>query len=184
MLLLDLPGRGAAGLLTVLAGIAGVTCSARVYIVRARPAWFTGYTLAEFYATAALLGPFFVQTLLAQTVNGPIPSWVRFAAVAGATAQLFTQLLKLLWLSRSEAFELRASSLLLSGRLQSLFLTRLAILAVAGVLLPLLATHGWIIPAAFVVTLAGEWLGRYLFFVSVVPKNIAAAFTSGERLAA
>ena len=29
--------------------------------------------------------------------------------------------------------------------------------------------------------LAGEWLGRYLFFVSVVPKNIAAAFTSGER---
>jgi hypothetical protein len=132
-----------------------------------------------------MLGPFFVQMLLAQTIGGPIPSWVRYAAVAGASAQLITQLLKFLWLSRSEIFELRASSLLLSGRLQNLFLTRLAVLAVAGVVLPLVATHvGWIVSAAFVVALAGEWLGRYLFFVSVVPKNIAAAFTSGERLAA
>jgi DMSO reductase anchor subunit len=184
MLLLDLPGRGSAGLLTVLAGVAGVTCSARIYVVRARPAWFSGYTVAEFFSTAVLLGPFFVQILLAPTIAGPIPSWVRYAAVAGASAQLITQLLKFLWLSRSEVFELRASSLLLSGRLQNLFLTRLAVLAVAGVLLPLLATHGSIISAAFAAALAGEWLGRYLFFVSVVPKNIAAAFTSGERLAA
>lgn len=184
MLILDLPGRGVAGLLTALAGVAGVTCSARIYVVRARPAWFAGYTLAEFFSTAALLGPFFVQMLLAETVTGPIPSWIRFAVVAGASGQLITQVLKFLWLSRSEVFELRASSLLLSGRLQSLFLTRLTVLAVAGVLLPLLATHGWILSAAFAAALAGEWLGRYLFFVSVVPKNIAAAFTSGERLAA
>jgi hypothetical protein len=98
--------------------------------------------------------------------------------------QLITQLLKFLWLSRSEVFELRASSLLLSGQLQNLFLTRLAILVVAGVLLPLVATSGWMIVAAFALALAGEWLGRYLFFVSVVPKSIAAAFTSGERAAA
>jgi formate dehydrogenase iron-sulfur subunit len=87
-------------------------------------------------------------------------------------------------LSRSEVFELRASSLLLSGRLRNLFLTRLAVLLVAGVLLPLVSTDGWIVSVAFALALAGEWLGRYLFFVSVVPKNIAAAFTSGERMAA
>ena len=184
MLLFDLPGRGVAGLLTVLAGLAGVTSSARIYVVRARPAWFTGYTLAEFYSTVLLLGPFFVQVLLVRTLDGPIPPWVRFAAVAGASAQLIVQLLKFLWLSRSEVFELRAASLLLSGRLQSLFLARLAVLAAAGVLLPLIATRGWTIAAAFAAALAGEWLGRYLFFVSVVPKNIAAAFTSGERIAA
>jgi hypothetical protein len=40
------------------------------------------------------------------------------------------------------------------------------------------------IAVAFPMALAGEWLGRYLFFVSVVPKSIAAAFTSGERMAA
>ncbi len=125
-----------------------------------------------------------MQILLVQILGGAIPSWVRLTAVAGASVQLIAQMLKFLWLSRSEVFELRASSLLLSGRLQNLFLTRLAVLAVAGVLLPLVATRGWMIAVAFAMALAGEWLGRYLFFVSVVPKNIAAAFTSGERAAA
>ena len=36
---------------------------------------------------------------------------------------------------------------------------------------------------ALVVALAGEWLGRWLFFVSVVPKNVAAAFTTAGRAA-
>jgi formate dehydrogenase iron-sulfur subunit len=184
MLMFNLPGRGAAGLCTVLAGLAGVTCSARIYMVRARPAWFSGYTLAECFSTALFLGPLFVQTLLIHTLGIPIPSWIRFASVAGASAQLIVQLLKFLWLSRSEVFELRASSLLLSGRLRNLFLTRLALLVVAAVIVPLVATGGWMVSAAFALALAGEWLGRYLFFVSVVPKNIAAAFTSGERMAA
>jgi len=68
--------------------------------------------------------------------------------------------------------------------LQNLFVTRLAVLAVAGAVLPLIPTHGGIVVTVFGSALAGEWLGRYLFFVSVVPKNIAAAFTSGERRAA
>jgi len=184
MLMFDVPGRSVVGLCTALAGLAGVTSSARIYLVRARPAWFSPYTLVEFYSTALLLGPLFVQILLVQVLGGAIPSWVRLAAVGGASAQLIAQMLKFLWLSRSEVFELRASSLLLSGRLQNLFLTRLTVLAIAGVLLPLVATPGWMIAAAFAIALAGEWLGRYLFFVSVVPKNTAAAFTSGERTAA
>jgi DMSO reductase anchor subunit len=179
MLLFDFPARGIVGLLTFVAGLAGVTCSARIYIVRARPAWCSGYTIAEFYSTALFLGPLFVQML-----DGGVPSWVRVAAIAGASSQLITQLLKLLWLSHSEVFELRASSLLLSGRLQDVFVTRMAVLAVAGVILPLVATRGWVIATAFVAALAGEWLGRYLFFVSVVSKNMAAGFASGERKAA
>jgi DMSO reductase anchor subunit len=35
-----------------------------------------------------------------------------------------------------------------------------------------------------VLAVAGECAGRWLFFVSVVPKNIAAAFASSERSAA
>jgi DMSO reductase anchor subunit len=177
--LFDLPGRGIVGLLTFAAGLAGVTCSARIYLVQARPAWFSGHTVAEFYSTALLLGPLFVQML-----DGGVPSWVRIAAIAGASSQLIAQILKFLWLSRSEVFELRASSLLLSGRLQNLFVTRLAVLAIAGIVLPLVATRAWIIAVAFTAALAGEWLGRYLFFVSVVPKNMAAAFAAGERRAA
>ena len=178
MLFFNLPFRGAAGLFTALAGVAGITSSARIYMVRARPAWFSGATLSEFFATGLFLGPLFVQML---DPGGPV--WVRYAAVAGACWQLITQLVKFLWLSRSDVFELRASSLLLSGRFQSLFLIRLALLIGAGVLLPLVGVTPLRFQIAFALSLGGEWLGRYLFFVSVVPKNIAAAFTSGERVA-
>jgi formate dehydrogenase iron-sulfur subunit len=179
MLLFDLPARGLVGLLTFVAGSAGVTCSGRIYVVRARPAWFSGYTVAEFYATALFLGPLFVQM-----VEGGSPWWVRIATIAGACSQLIIQLLKFLWLSRSEIFELRASSLMLSGRLRNVFVTRLAVLAASGVMLPLLASRGWIIAIAFAAAVAGEWLGRYLFFVSVVPKNMAAGFAAVQRRAA
>jgi formate dehydrogenase iron-sulfur subunit len=185
MLLFDLPERGVVGLLTVLAGLAGVTCSARIYVVPARPAWFSSYTLAEFYSSALLLGPFFVRALFSGMLSlgisaGSTPEWVRLASVAGAAAQLITQLLRFFWLSRSEGFELRASALLLSGRLQNLYLTRLAVLVIA-VISALSAASTWVVVAGFLVVLAGEWLGRYLFFISVVPKNLGAAFTAGER---
>ncbi|MES1257197.1 MAG: DmsC/YnfH family molybdoenzyme membrane anchor subunit, partial [Acidobacteriota bacterium] len=176
MMFFDLPGRGAAGFATALAGLAGVTCSARIYIVRARPAWFTGYTAAEFFATALLLGPAFVRVL-----TDHVPPAVLLASVLGGAAQLIVQTGKFFWLSRSETFELRSSSLLLAGRLRTLFGARLAILAIAGILLPL---TGYLTAAVFLAALLGEMLGRYLFFVSVVPKNIGAAFTSGTRRAA
>jgi DMSO reductase iron-sulfur subunit len=172
MLFFGLPGRGLAGLATALAGLAGVTCSARIYIVRARPAWFSGYTVAEFFSTALFLGPAFVRVLIPGA-----PSGVMYASIAGAATQLLVQFGKFLWLSQSEVFELRSSSVLLAGRLRSLFVLRLLLLIVAGILVPFTAN------TAFAAALAGEFLGRYLFFVSVVPKNVAAAF-AGVRKAA
>jgi DMSO reductase anchor subunit len=179
MLFLDLPGRFAMGALTAFAGAVGVTCSAKIYVVRARPAWNGGYTLAEFYSTALLLGPLFVLLL----EPGAAP-WVKSAVAAGAAAQLGTQILKYMWLTRSEVFELRACALLLSGRLRKLFLTRLALLLVAGILLPLQAAGAPVLAAAALLALTGEWLGRYLFFVSVVPKNMATAFSVAGKAAA
>jgi len=172
-LLFSLPGAQLAGLATAVSGIAGVTCSARIYIVRARPAWYSPYTLAEFFSTALLLGPLFV---IAMGVSRD--PWVAWAAAAGGGSQLITQTLKFLWLSRSDVFELRASSLLLSGELRLAFLLRLAILTGAGILAPLLASSPSAAVATLLLAMAGEWLGRFLFFVSVVPKNMAASFTS------
>ena len=175
MLFFDLPGRELAGLATALTGLAGVTCSARIYIVRARPAWFSGYTVGEFFSTALLLGPAFIHA-----IDPHVPSAVLLASVAGGAGQLIVQAGKFLWLSRSEAFELRSSSLLLAGRLRALFITRMLLLIAAGIVIPPMAAPGLVISAAFVAALAGEMLGRYLFFVSVVPKNIAAAFTGAK----
>jgi formate dehydrogenase iron-sulfur subunit len=170
MLFLNLPGRPLAGLVTLLCGIAGVTCSARIYMVPARPAWDSRYTLAEFFATALLLGPMFVGVLASEP-------WIAWAALAGGSIQLLTQAMKFFWLTGSETFELRASALLLSGRFQRQFLIRLAVLIAAL----LLVTTSSV--AAFLLALAGEIAGRWLFFVSVVPKNTAAAFTTAGRAA-
>lgn len=176
MLFFGLPGRDAAGFATALAGVAGITCSARIYIVRARPAWFSGYTVAEFFSTGLLLGPAFIHALLPAA-----PVAILLASVSGAAAQLIVQCGKYLWLSQSDVFELRSSSVLLAGRLRVLYVTRLGILAVAGIIIPLKTSLPAAVALAFALALAGEMLGRYLFFVSVVPKNIAAAFTSGDR---
>ena len=151
----------------------GLTCSARIYIVRARPAWFSTYTVAEFFSTALLLGPFFITVLY----SAHLPPWVFWAVAAGGTSQLLTQVMKFLWLTQSETYELRGSSILLGGHLRHLFLIRLAILIIAGILIPLGAPSGLRLDLAFAFALLGEWLGRYLFFVTVVPKNMGAAFT-------
>ena len=104
--------------------------------------------------------------------------------MAGASAQLIAQMLKFLWLSHSEVFELRASvSTAFRASLQNLFLTRLAVLTVAERVVA--AGRGTRVDdrCRFCPdTSRGMALGGYLFFVSVVPKNIATAFTlSGEK---
>jgi DMSO reductase anchor subunit len=173
MLLFDVPGRAIPGLATAVLGVAGVTCSARIYIVKARPAWYSPYTLAEFFSTGLLLGPLLVRTL--GVYEGPS---LAIAAAAGGTAQLITQTLKFLWLSRSEQFELRGSSLLLAGHFRRAFLARLALLLAAGIVGPLVADPGAASAVVLAAALTGEFGGRWLFFVSVVPKNMAAAFSA------
>ena len=182
--LLHLPASGAAGALTVLCACAGMFCSARIYMVPARPAWNSRYTIAEFFGTAMLLGPLFVRAIdfNASDFSG-MDHGLRRAAILGAAAQLLIVSLKVLWLARSDVFELRASSLLLSGRLKSALLVRLALLIGAGVVLPLVSESHAGAFAALILALVGELVGRWLFFVSVVPKSIASAFLATERSA-
>lgn len=159
-----LPGAAPLGAVTALFGLAGVTASAFIYLVPARPAWNSKHTLAEFLLTAAQLGPLFVAAIM------PGHAELIYAALAAAGATALNVASKFLWLSRSDEFELKASSRLLSSDLGRLFMLRLSLLAAAAFL------TGWP-AAALVVALCGELLGRYLFFVSVVPKNMAASFT-------
>jgi formate dehydrogenase iron-sulfur subunit len=181
MLFLRVPGHAIAGLLTVLCAAAGVMCSARIYMVPARPAWNSRYTIGEFFFTALVLGPLFVLALDARTLGGWDRIEVARAAVLGGSAQLLTQVLKFLWLSRSEQFELRASALLLSGRLKKAFLIRLGLLVVSGIVLPLVMESQLAAMATVLLALIGECFGRWLFFVSVVPKNMAAGFMTEGR---
>ncbi len=168
----------AAGFMTLLCGVAGVACSSRLYVVKARPSWNSPLTPAELFSTALLLGPLFVR---AMGFNGA--SWLAAAACAGAMAQLGTQVIKLLWLARSDVFELRASSLLLSTRLERPLLARLAAL-IATTILALKFNSMTACVVTLLLAICGEGLGRWIFFVSVVPKNIAASFSAAGRKAA
>lgn len=161
-----------ASLPTMLFGFAGVTASAFIYLVPARPAWNNWHTVAEFYLTALTLGPAFLRAL-----GVPVP----VGLIAGfAALQLLNQLLKLLRLMRSDEFELKASARLLSQDLERVFILRLALLVVGGIGL----TLGGFAAPAFLTVLAGELAGRYLFFVSVVPRNMALPWLSqGHRIA-
>ena len=127
--------------------------------------------MVDFHLTGFLLGPAFLR---AMGVGVPATLIATFAA-----AQLMNQLLKLLRLMRSDEFELKASARLLSQDLERVFIARLAMLVVGGIGFTL---AGFPI-LALIAALAGELTGRYLFFVSVVPRNMALPWLSQGRAA-
>jgi DMSO reductase anchor subunit len=151
-----------------LIGLAGITASAFIYLVPARPAWNSKHTLLDFHLTAWLLGPLFLRAL-----GAPVPAFVTLAA---ASAQLLNLVTRLVELTCSEEFELRASARLLGNELKSRLLLRIVLLIAGGLALPLLHLP----VAALLAAIAGELLSRYLFFVSVVPRNMAAPFLKKE----
>lgn len=170
------------GAAAVFAGIVGIYCSARIYLVPARPSWNSRYTITEFFLTAGLLGP-----LLVRAAGLQLHSALAVSAALAASAQLVAQIAKLLWLTCDESAENRASSSLLLYRLRTMFLLRIALLMAGGVVLPLMSAVTSAAPfaaaAALVLALAGELIGRWLFFVSTTPKNVAAGFFIAERAA-
>jgi len=183
-----LPGSVGLGALTVLFGIAGVTASAYIYRVPARPAWNTPYTLLQFLFTAALLGPLFAAVIGAGETR-----WMAPAAAAMGVAIAVVLALRFLRLIASETLELKGTARLLSTVLRRHLVIRGCLLAVGGVVMPLLiasrpdltgGSTALLVGASLAMAMAGEILGRYLFFVSVVPRQMAAAYLSAAREAA
>jgi len=172
---LALPGSVVLGGLTSLLGIAGVTASANIYRVVSRPAWNTRCTLLQFNLTAAALGPLLAAAVGATTGERSV-RWLALAAAAMAGAQLALVAFRFFRLVAAGSVELQGSARLLSTTLRSRFLVRGVLLVIGGIVLPLLAQGALVLWIALAVALAGEILGRYLFFVSVVPKHMAAPY--------
>ena len=162
---------GTLGGLCALLGIAGVTASACIYRVPSRPAWNTRFTLLQFNLTAAALGPLLVLAVGASDARGLV-----LAAVAMSGAQLLLVALRFVRLVATDSIELKGTARLLSTTFKPHFMARALLLGAGGIVLPLVAT-GRVMPwAAFALALAGEIVGRYLFFVSVVPKHMATPY--------
>jgi len=186
VLWLQLPGGPAIGALTALLGLGGVTASACIYRVPSRPAWNTPLTLLQFNLTAGVLGP-----LCAAAAGAGDLRWLGIAAAIMGGSQLLLLAVRFLRCIASDSLELRGTARLLSTVLATRLLARGALLVAGAIVLPLVAVSsdpadaGRVVPAVgLVLALGGELLGRYLFFVSVVPTHLAAPYLAAAREAA
>jgi len=191
------------GGLVALLGMAGVYASAKIYLVPARPAWNTVRTPIRFFLTGFVLGPLFALVVYAFYVavqggntwnpffEGPAAIFLLVSALAGFL-QLGVLISRLFSLRRDESDELYGSAFLLTRRFRRHFLVRLALLFLGSFILPFALFHYLssghvsypaligVSIASFVLSLVGELLGRYLFFVTVVPKNMPGSFFNGN----
>jgi DMSO reductase anchor subunit len=170
-----LPGAIALGMMTLAFGFGGVTASACIYRVPSRPAWNTPLTLVQFNLTALTLGPLFAAASGAGSERA-----LAVASAAMAGAQFIVLTTKYFNLSSGDAIELRTSAKLLATKFRWHLIARGTLLALGAIALPLFTSQAAVIWIAFVLALAGETIGRYLFFVSAVPKHLAAPYLGSE----
>jgi DMSO reductase anchor subunit len=152
--------------------------------VPSRPAWNTPFTLVQFNLTAGILGPLF-----AAAIGVGETRWLTIAAASMAASQFLLLALRFLRCIASDSVELKGTARLLSTVLRRTLLIRGALLALGAVALPLLVSGSGASPVvvmvlALAMALGGEILGRYLFFVSVVPKHMAAPYLAAGSEAA
>ena len=195
MLWFRLPGSALVGALTVALGLAGVTASGCIYRVPSRPSWNTPQTIIHFNLTAALLG-----ALLAAAAGVGSARWLALAAAALGSLQFLAIGVGFFRCIASDSLELKGTARLLSTTLARPFIARGALLAVGAIVLPLLAVPALgsgnagipplpgignpLFALALVVAVGSEIAGRYLFFVSAVPKHLAAPYIAAAREAA
>src|SRR5688572_15101211 len=177
-----LAGGALVGAVTAALGVAGVTASACIYRVPSRPAWNTPFTLVQFNLTAGVLGPLF-----AAAVGVGDRRLLALAAAGMAGAQVVLLALRFFRCIASDSLELRGTARLLSTVLARKFVLRGVLLGVGAIALPLAGASDagvLVFAAALCCALMGEILGRYLFFVSVVPKHLAAPYVAAASEAA
>ncbi len=172
------------GVAAVVAGGLGVYASGRLYLVPARPVWNSWRTPTAFFATAAATGPLLAYFTLDR--SRVTTGWlVMLVAVAGAgtAAQVAVALHLARTARRGVDRQHQGTAHLLLDRFGGRFQARLALalvglLLLAGALLEPLsgAAAAGRVGAAVVVVAAGELVGRWLFYVTVVPFRVAGSF--------
>ena len=188
------------GGIVALAGMAGIYASAKIYLVPARPAWNTIRTPLRFFLTGFILGPLFSLVVYSfyvlanhpgaafQEIRGPVLAWLAISSGA-ALAQLLVLFARLFYLDEEKNPELYDSALLLTRRFKVHFLARIGLLLLGSFILPLFYLIYFLTSpqfsgtqtvvfsvVSFAISILGEFLGRYLFFATVVPKNMPGSF--------
>ena len=168
------------GIISAALGIAGIIASSCIYLVPARPSWNMVHTPIDFLLSAAIIGitlPAALSTVLAsirpfQAQPSVFPLW---PVVVASLLWIANHAARLIRLNRSAIFEHRAAAALLNLPAERAALIASFACAAVVPLAWVAANSALACAAAFVAVL----LARYLFFVSVVPLNMALTFTRG-----
>ncbi len=174
-----------AAIVGVISGLMGTLASAYIYLVKARPSWNTVHTPLDFLLSAALIGsvlpavmqaPVSALAVLLQHFNlhlghAVTPLDARPAVVIAALWAA-NHMVRILRLRRSLNFESRASYNLLRGE-ALWWIVALSLLSAAATGIFLAAPLPLL---ALITAVAAVAMGRYLFFVSVVPLSMALTF--------
>jgi DMSO reductase anchor subunit/ferredoxin len=161
------------GALTAILGIGGVGASARLYLAPGRPAWNSPFTIAGFSNTAALLGACGADMLTRGSDTAQI------AVLTALALMLAVETARLAWLARSQVHELRGTWQLLSTVFPNHLAARFT-LPCLGIMVLFFAPQSLAPMVIIPLVLAGEFTSRYLFFVSVVPTNMAREYLIQE----
>jgi formate dehydrogenase iron-sulfur subunit len=166
-----------------LIGVAGVACSAMIYVDTRREFWRASHTFGKFFASTLLLGA--AATLAIQIYDRVQTRSLIYAAMllmAATVAKLALELPILLHLEKTSGIrpQLRNTTMLLIGRLRPVLQARLACAALGGAISPFLIAAGLfhhgatltIAVGAILICLTGELLERYLFFTAVAPERM------------
>lgn len=175
--------------LAPIIGVAGILASARLYLVPARPAWNMVHTPIDFLLSSAVLGGAAVPLVLRATdALSELRLLARFTpidcsqistkpVIFAAALWMLNQIIRTIRLHRSSTYEHRASASLMNrDGCRGIFLVSFALVGLA-VLLAAANQVDYVLLAA----LAGILATRYLFFVSVVPLNMALTFVRSVR---
>ncbi|HEY2467355.1 MAG TPA: DmsC/YnfH family molybdoenzyme membrane anchor subunit [Terracidiphilus sp.] len=162
----------ALGVVAASIGICGIVASAFIYLVPARPSWNMMHTPMDFLLSATLIGSVLPSLLGSATLSRGFFLW---PCTLAASLWIANQGIRCIRLSCSRTFEHRASASLLNLPGQRAVLIFSLLL---GATVPLFA---WADSPtlACIAAVGAVLLARYLFFVSVVPLNMALTFTRG-----
>ncbi len=176
------------GWISAFFGIAGTIASSLIYLVPARPAWNMIHTPIDFVLSGALIGSTLPLSLnwiaqhLAQLqimhsflLSPSSDAFHAWPTAIVATLWIANHAIRLVRLNLSALFEERATAQLLNTQnLRPAVIGSFGLALATGVL-TFCGAFAYAALAAFAAVL----LVRYLFFVSVVPLNMALTFTRG-----
>jgi DMSO reductase iron-sulfur subunit len=167
------------GIVAAALGIAGIIASSFIYLVPARPSWNMVHTPIDFLLSAALIGTALPAVLIAIIPSThPVlllsvyPLWL---VALVSVLWIANHAARLVRLNRSAIFEHRAAAALLNLPRHRAALIGSFACAAAVPLAWAFSNSALACAAALIAVL----LARYLFFVSVVPLNMALTFTRG-----